>query len=76
MVEAILDDAKSKNYNYASQDLALCTILSTEILDWKNHETHDEYLKKMEIIHKRKISFWPQYNASLQKQIKKKASEK
>lgn len=68
MIQPVLDKAKSKYYNYAAQDLALCSLLSVGISDWRGYEPHDIYFKRMMELHKRKISFWPLYNIALQKQ--------
>lgn len=68
MIQPVLDKTKSKYYNYAAQDLALCTLLNTRITDWKRYEPHDIYFKQMHELHKRKVSFWPQYNTALEKQ--------
>ena len=67
MVQPVLDKTKSKYYGYAAQDLALCTVLSTKVNDWKEHEPHDNYFIQMHELHKRKVSFWPQYKATLEK---------
>ena len=71
MVQPVLDAAKSKYYNYASKDLALCTILSEKVSDWKGHTPHDLYFQQIKESHKRKVSFWPQYQDALQKSIAK-----
>ena len=78
MIQSVLDKAKSKYYSYAGQDLALCTVLSTKISDWREYEPHDNYFTQMNELHKRKVSFWPQYGDALEKQNKKiiKAEEK
>jgi hypothetical protein len=67
MVQPVLDKTKSKYYSYAAQDLALCTVLSTKVNDWKEYEPHDNYFTQMNETHKRKVSFWPQYKAALEK---------
>ena len=45
MVQPVLDAAKSKYYNYALKDLALCTILSKKVSDWKGYIPHDVYFQ-------------------------------
>ncbi|MBM3456252.1 MAG: hypothetical protein FJX80_14125, partial [Bacteroidetes bacterium] len=47
MIQSVLDKAKSKYYSYAAQDLALCTVLSTKISDWREYEPHDNYFTQM-----------------------------
>jgi hypothetical protein len=71
MIEAILEETKSKYYNYAAKDLVTCKVLDTKITDWQGLQRHDEYFKELEIKHKRKISFWSEYQSALQKQAAK-----
>lgn len=73
MIEPVLDETKSKYYNYAAKDLVTCGILDSKIADWGALQRHDEYLKEIEIKHKRKISFWSKYKSVLQKQAAKEA---
>jgi hypothetical protein len=67
MIQPVLDKAKSKYYNYAAQDLALCAMLSNKVTNWQGYESHDIYFKQIMDSHKRKVSFWPQYNKALEK---------
>lgn len=71
MLQAVVDGAKSKYYNYGAKDLLACENLSREITDWEIYDNHDKYLKELGIKHKRKVSFWHEYNATLQKHIAK-----
>ncbi|MHC0449612.1 MAG: DUF6880 family protein [Candidatus Lariskella arthropodorum] len=73
MIEPVLDETKSKYYNYAAKDLVACSILDSKIANWGALQRHDEYLKEIEIKHKRKISFWAAYKSVLQKQAAKEA---
>jgi len=71
MLQAVVDGAKSKYYNYAAKDLVACGNLSTQITNWEIYDDHNKYLQELEIKHKRKVSFWQKYNSILQKQIAK-----
>ena len=71
MIEPVLEETKSKYYNYAAKDLVTCSVLDSKITDWKELQKHDEYFKEIEIKHKRKISFWAEYKSALQKQTAK-----
>jgi len=76
MIQPVLEGAKSRYYNYAAQDLALCSTLGYKITDWKEHVSHDIYLKQIQETHKRKVSFWPKYDLSLEKHIAKEKKHK
>jgi hypothetical protein len=76
MIQPVLEGAKSRYYNYAAQDLALCSTLGYKITDWKEHVLHDIYLKQIQETHKRKVSFWPKYDLSLEKHIAKEKKNK
>jgi hypothetical protein len=68
-----LDETKSKYYNYAAKDLVTCGVLNSQIENWGTLQNHEEYLKIIEIKHKRKVSFWAEYKSALQKQSAKEA---
>jgi len=67
MIEPVLKKAVSKYYKYAIKDLISCIILSSTITHWESFPTHQEYFTSLQEIHKRKSSFWTQYQA-IQKQ--------
>jgi hypothetical protein len=71
MIQPILDETKTKYYNYAAKDLVTCGVLSSQITDWMRLKNHDEYFKEIEIDHKRKVRFWDEYKSALQKQASK-----
>lgn len=73
MIEPVLDETKSKYYNYAAKDLITCGVLDSKIGSWGALQSHEEYLKDIEVKHKRKISFWAEYKSALQKQAAKEA---
>ena len=73
MVEPVLDETKSKYYNYAAKDLVICGVLNSKIANWGAIQNHEEYLKVIETKHKRKVSFWSEYKSALQKQAAKEA---
>lgn len=73
MIEPVLDETKSKYYNYAAKDLVTCGVLNFKIANWGTLQNHEEYLKAIEIKHKRKVSFWAEYKSALPKQADKEA---
>lgn len=73
MIEPVLDETKSKYYNYAAKDLLTCGVLNSKIENWGTLQNHEEYLKIIETKHKRKVSFWSEYKSALQKQAAKEA---
>lgn len=73
MIEPVLEEAKSKYYNYAAKDLVTCGVLDSKITDWEELQKHDEYFKEIEVKHKRKTSFWSEYKLALEKQAAKEA---
>jgi hypothetical protein len=75
MIEPVLDETKSKYYNYAAKDLVTCGVLNSKIANWGTLQNHEEYLKVIETKHKRKISFWAEYQSALQKQAAKEAKK-
>lgn len=75
MIQAILEEAKSKYYNYAAKDYVNCGLLNTNILQWEEFQPHDEYSSDLKEKHKRKSSFWEAYQAELHKQTVKKLKE-
>ena len=68
MIQSVLEKAQSKYYHYGAADLVTCGILSSSIIDWKSLEDHKQYLMGLEVVHKRKVSFWSEYESALQKQ--------
>jgi hypothetical protein len=75
MIEPVLEAAKSKYYNYAAKDLVMCGILDKKISEWGELTPHEDYLKELEVKHKRKLSFWSEYELALQKQAVKDAKQ-
>lgn len=71
MIEPILEKTKSKYYSYAAKDLVMCGILNARITDWQDVQNHEAYLSDLNVNHKRKVSFWSQYQSALQKQSAK-----
>jgi hypothetical protein len=67
MIDVVLNEAKSKYYDHAAKDLEKCGTLDSKIEYWGALESHREYLKSIEIKHKKKISFWSEYTSVLQK---------
>lgn len=51
----------------------MCGILSAKISDWEQLQNHEDYVKEIETKHKRKIRFWSDYKAALEKQAAKQA---
>lgn len=75
MMEAILEEAKYKYYNYAAKDYIRCGLLSTNIVKWEEFQSHDEFSTKLKEKHKRKSGFWDIYQIELHKQTTKKMKE-
>ncbi len=75
MIEPVLNETKSKYYNYAARDLVSCSVLNDKIVSWQEFKPHNVYFQEIQESHKRKISFWPQYQSALEKQAKKAAKE-
>jgi hypothetical protein len=73
MIESVLDETKSKYYNYAAKDLVTCGVLNSKIVNWGTLQNHEEYLKAIAINHKRKVSFWTEHTSTLQKKAAKEA---
>jgi hypothetical protein len=48
LIESVLEEAKSKYYNFAAKDLLMCKILSTKITEWQNFQDHEAYHKSIE----------------------------
>jgi len=71
MIQPILEETKSKYYNYAVKDLVTCGNLSAKITNWEVYASHAVYFQELEVKHKRKISFWAEYKVALQKQATK-----
>ena len=67
MIDVVLNEAKSKYYDHAAKDLEKYETLDSKIEYWGALESHREYLKSIEIKHKKKISFWFEYTSVLQK---------
>lgn len=75
MMEAILEAAKYKYYNYAAKDCVRCGLLSTNIVKWEEFQSHDEFSTNLKEKHKRKSGFWDIYQIELHKQTAKKMKE-
>jgi len=75
MLEPVVEKAKNKYYNYAAKDLVTCGVLDSHITDWKTAQKHDTYFKELEVKHKRKVSFWAEYESALQSQAAKEAKK-
>lgn len=75
MMEAILEEAKYKYYNYAAKDYVRCGLLSTNIVKWEEFQSHDEFSANLKDKHKRKSGFWDIYQTELHKQTAKKMKE-
>lgn len=73
MIDPVLDETKSKYYNYAAKDLVTCGVLNSKIENWGTLQNHEEYFKAVEIKHKRKVSFWSEYQSAFQKQAVREA---
>ena len=73
MAQPVLEQAKSKYYDYAAKDLIACQLLSSQIIDWQSYDNHEIYFKNIEEKHKRKPRFWETYKSALQKQAAKEA---
>ena len=73
LLEAVLQEAKSKYYVYAAKDLVMCSKLDLKIDDWRGWNNHKIYLEDLLITHKRKLAFWAEYKSALQKQEVKEA---
>ena len=73
MMQSILEQAKSKYYDYAAKDLIDCALLSSHIVDWQSYDNHEIYFQHIEEKHKRKPRFWETYKSALQKQAAKEA---
>ena len=73
MAQPVLEQAKSKYYDYAAKDLIVCALLSSHIVDWQSYDNHGIYFQQIEEKHKRKQRFWETYKSALQKQAAKEA---
>ncbi|MDP3935579.1 MAG: hypothetical protein Q8Q56_01095 [Alphaproteobacteria bacterium] len=75
MMEAILEEAKYKYYNYAAKDYVRCGLLNTNIVEWEAFQSHNEYSSDLKEKHKRTSGFWEIYQVELHKQTAKKTKE-
>ncbi len=75
MMEAILEEAKYKYYNYAAKDYVRCGLLSANIVRWEEFQSHNEYSADLKEKHRRKSGFWDIYQTELHKQTEKKMKE-
>lgn len=75
MMDAILEEAKYKYYNYAAKDYVRCGLLSTNIVKWEEFQSHDEFSTNLKEKHKRKSGFWDIYQTELHKQTAKQMKE-
>lgn len=71
LIQPVLEEAKSKYYNYAAKDLFTCGMLSSQITSWENLKSHIDYFNSLAEQHKHKVGFWSQYQAVLEKQTAK-----
>ncbi|EDM28140.1 hypothetical protein LNTAR_12326 [Lentisphaera araneosa HTCC2155] len=62
LLMSILDRGYTKAYRHGAKYLKKIVKFETEISDWSPYEHHEEFYKKMSETHKRKRSFWAQYN--------------
>jgi Family of unknown function (DUF6880) len=71
LLEAVLQEAKSKYYPYAAKDLVMCAVLSSKVTDWEECIDHTTYYNGLLATHKRKLAFWSAYKTALHKQVVK-----
>jgi hypothetical protein len=67
LITPVMEAAKSKYYPYAAKDLVACTFLAGEVIDWAGFTEHSLYFETFRAAHKKKTSFWPEYEAQMQK---------
>jgi hypothetical protein len=58
MIDFTLAKARSTRYRHAARHLVECQGLVSGIEDFGGHETHDEYVERLQAKHGRKSSFW------------------
>jgi hypothetical protein len=63
LLDSILIRAYSKAYPYGVRYLKKLDKLSLKIVDWQSSATHEQYKSVMLEKHKRKHSFWAQYDS-------------
>ncbi|MFH7812852.1 MULTISPECIES: DUF6880 family protein [Acetobacter] len=58
LIEAVLDKALSRYYSYAAKDLASCHLLAPMLTATYGMETHEAFMTRLKVQHKRKLGFW------------------
>ncbi|MCP4476194.1 MAG: hypothetical protein GY821_16865 [Gammaproteobacteria bacterium] len=58
LVDCILATARYKSYKYAASDMKLAGDFSAPITDWRDYQTHTQYVDKLKTTHQRKLGFW------------------
>jgi hypothetical protein len=58
LIDDSLDNAKSSRYKHTAKHLAECNILSQYIQDYKEYDSHNDYVKNLKNTHGKKYSFW------------------
>ncbi len=58
LLESILARQAVKGYGAAGDYYVKCALVSGLVEDWQGHETHEDFVARMEAEHKRKTSFW------------------
>ena len=60
MIDYSLEHAKTARYYYAAKHLNECAQISAKFSFPANVEDHERYLKRLQIVHGKKRSFWDQ----------------
>ena len=70
LADDVLDRKVSKYYPYAAKDLVSCMLLSDQVDDWEQFQSHQDYFKELENKHKRKSRFWVELDQAKQRKNK------
>jgi len=63
LADDILDGGRNQAYHHAASYLHQLDKLDKEVNNYSSLPTHTDYMERVKAKHKRKSSFWPQYNA-------------
>ena len=64
MIEDTLDGAKSTRYRHAARHLLECQSLTAALKDFREFETHEDFVSRLRAKHSRKTGFWSQVSGA------------
>jgi tetratricopeptide (TPR) repeat protein len=59
LIEVTLRKARATRYKHAARHVREIDSLNTQIRDYENFETHDQFMERLRKTHPRKTGFWP-----------------